>query len=163
MKRAICVILAAPLLSFCRAFFVRPLVRRRFANNQRTFARFDRPILYSSSNDADSNITISSASDSGSALTLQQQAQALRLEALSLERRLNETKAAKIQKELDAVDRWIDELLINVTINEDTQMLNSVEQVTKVLVEKRFSQQVRLGIMGFYSVITNTNNLDVAR
>lgn len=136
MKRAFYVVFVASFLSFCRAFFV----RRQVANHW-TSARFDWPVLYSSSNDANSNITISSESDSGSVLTLQQQAQALRAEALSLERSLNETKAAKIQKQLDAVDRWIDELLINVTINEDTQMLNSVEQVTRLLEEKRFSQE----------------------
>jgi hypothetical protein len=92
-------------------------------------------------NARDSNFTLSASSDSGSTLTLQQQAHALRAEALNLERSLNETKAAKIQKELDAVDRWIDELLINVTVNEDTQMLNSVEQVALLLEQKRFSQE----------------------
>mmetsp|Transcript_22881 Transcript_22881/g.41565 ORF Transcript_22881/g.41565 Transcript_22881/m.41565 type:complete len:217 (-) Transcript_22881:190-840(-) len=136
MKRVIYVVLMASFMQCCRAFFV----RRQVANHW-TSARFDWPVLYSSSNDANSNITISSEPDSGSALTLQQQAQALRAEALSLERSLNETKAAKIQKQLDAVDRWIDELLINVTINEDTQMLNSVEQVTRLLEQKRFSQE----------------------
>lgn len=81
-----------------------------------------------------------SSSDSSSALTLQQQAEALRAQALALERSVNETKAARIQKEVDAVDRWIDELLINVTVNEDTQMLNTVEHVTLLLEQKRFSQ-----------------------
>lgn len=99
------------------------------------------PLCASSS--GDSNITLSSSSSGSSttsALSLQQQAQALRAEALSLERSLNETKAAKIQKDLNDVDRWIDELLINVTINEDTQMLNTVEHVTLLLQQKRFSQ-----------------------
>lgn len=127
----------------CRAFFP-PRIRRTTVSFQYPTRRPRDYLLYASSSDvSDTNITLSSSStaSSSSALTLQQQAQALRAEASALERLLNETKAAKIQKELNAVDRWIDELLINITINEDTQMLNSVEQVTQILQDKRYSQE----------------------
>lgn len=100
--------------------------------------RLTKPFYASSSNEV-TNITTTTSSSN--ALTLQQQAQALRAEASMLERTLKETKAAKLQKELDAVDRWIDDLLVNITIDEDTQMLNTVEHVTLLLQEKRYSQE----------------------
>jgi len=95
-------------------------------------------LLQTSFNNHDTNLTTTPSISS--ALTLQQQAQALRAEATSLEKRLNETRAAKLEKQVQAVDRWIEELLVNFTVNEDTQMLNTVEQVTRILQEKRYSQ-----------------------
>jgi hypothetical protein len=104
------------------------------------YQRNVRTLLHASSNDVkDTNITATTSTSS--ALTLQQQAEALRAEVQSMERSLNETKAAKLQKELDAVDRWIDEVLVNVTVDENTQMLNTVDYVTTLLKEKRFSQE----------------------
>ena len=97
------------------------------------------PIYASSNGISETNIT--TAKSTTSALSLQQQAKALRDEVQSMERSLNETKAAKLQKELDAVDRWIDEVLVNMTLDENTQMLNTVEYVTTLLQEKRYSQE----------------------
>lgn len=136
MKRFICccclIALSVWLLS-CHAFLLHSYQKRR------AFLCNNKPI-YSSSNDV-STTNITTSITESNALALQQQAQALRAQATSLEKSINETRAAKLQKELDAVDRWIDELLVNITIDENTQMLNTVEQVTILLQEKRYSQE----------------------
>jgi hypothetical protein len=75
------------------------------------------------------------------AITLQQQAQTLRAEALSLQRDLNESKVQKLQKETTNIDRWIEHLLVNYTVNEDTQLLNTVDQVMEILKDGRYSQE----------------------
>lgn len=77
--------------------------------------------------------------DLSTALTLQQQAQALREEALSLQRALNESKTEKLARETAKVDQWLEELLVNQTISENTQLLNTVEEVMERLKEGRFS------------------------
>lgn len=112
-----------------------------------------RNLLWSSSSKnkdlslARSNLTTTTNSNkkdsasSSSALTLQQQARALRAEAESLQRSLQEEKALKLQKEQDKVDHWMQELLVNVTIDENTQMLNTVDQVMQLLRDGRFSQE----------------------
>jgi flagellin-specific chaperone FliS len=75
------------------------------------------------------------------ALTLRQQAQAFRAEVQSLQRSLNESKASKLEKEMRNVDRWIDQLLVNFTVDENTQMLNNVDCVMELLRDGRFSQE----------------------
>ena len=51
-------------------------------------------------------------------------------------------KEAKRKKELANVDRWLDHLLfVNMTVDENTQMLNTVEQVARLLQDERFSQE----------------------
>jgi uncharacterized protein YjgD (DUF1641 family) len=74
-------------------------------------------------------------------MTLQQQAQALRTEVQLLQRSLNESKALMAQKEMTNVDRWIERLLVNFTIDENTQLLNNVDQVMELLKDGRFSQE----------------------
>jgi hypothetical protein len=81
-----------------------------------------------------SNSTISTA------LALKQQSEQLRAEVLSIQMALNESRALKLQKETTDVDRWIDHILVNVTYG-DTQMLNTVKQATKLLVDERFSKE----------------------
>lgn len=88
---------------------------------------------------AASNLTTTSIEQQ--ALTLQQQAQALRAEVQSLQQSLEESKALKIQKETTNVDRWIERLLVNFTIDENTQLLNTVDQVMELLKDGRFSQE----------------------
>lgn len=82
------------------------------------------------------------STSSSSALTLQQQAQALRAEATLMEQSLQQEKERKQQKEVEAVDKWIDTLLlVNITTSDSNiEMLNTVERVTTLLQEGRFSQ-----------------------
>ena len=75
------------------------------------------------------------------ALTVQEQAQKLREEAELLRRQVDESEERRITKEIDNIDRWIDHLLVNVTIDENTQMLNSVEHVMALLRDGRYSQE----------------------
>ena len=71
--------------------------------------------------------------------TLRAQAEKLRREAASLQSALQESKEAKIQKELNKVDGWIDDLLIEVTLGDGTELLKTVDQVYDVLVKERYS------------------------
>lgn len=79
--------------------------------------------------------------DREEALALQQQAEQLRNEARSIKLALEAEKEAKIQKQIEKIDTWLDSLLVNVTVDENTQMLNTVEQVTLLLQQGRFSQE----------------------
>jgi hypothetical protein len=72
---------------------------------------------------------------------LQKQAQALRAEAESMRLAVYAAKEAKRKKELANIDRWLNHLLVNMTVDENTQMLNTVEQVARILQEERFSQE----------------------
>jgi outer membrane murein-binding lipoprotein Lpp len=76
-----------------------------------------------------------------SAEKLRSQAEALRAEATAIEVALNETRLEKQNKELANVDRWIEQLLVNQTVNEYTQLLNTREQVTLLLRDERFSPE----------------------
>lgn len=78
---------------------------------------------------------------SDDANSLVQQAQKLREEAAAMRKALEEEKEAKLQKETESIDRWIDHLLINVTVSDNMQVLNSVEQAMELLKEGRFSQE----------------------
>jgi len=71
--------------------------------------------------------------------SLRAQAAKLRNEAESLQSALQESKEAKIQREIDKVDGWIDDLLIEVTLGDGTELLKTVDQVYEVLMEKRYS------------------------
>jgi len=73
--------------------------------------------------------------------SLRAQAAKLREEAESLQCALQESKEAKIQRELDKVDGWIDELLIEVTLGDGTELLKTVDQVYDVLMNERYSAQ----------------------
>ena len=71
--------------------------------------------------------------------SLRAQAAKLRNEAESLQSALQESKEAKIQREIDKIDGWIDDLLIEVTLGDGTELLKTVDQVYEVLMEKRYS------------------------
>lgn len=71
--------------------------------------------------------------------SLRAQAAKLREEADSLQSAIQESKEAKIQREIDKVDGWIDDLLIEVTLGDGTELLKTVDQVYDVLVEERYS------------------------
>jgi hypothetical protein len=75
------------------------------------------------------------------AMTLQQQAQALREEALALQKTLEASKMEKIIKENTKIDQWIEELFVQYQIDENTEMLNDVDQVFERLKDDRYSQE----------------------
>mmetsp|Transcript_14793 Transcript_14793/g.21820 ORF Transcript_14793/g.21820 Transcript_14793/m.21820 type:complete len:216 (+) Transcript_14793:88-735(+) len=72
---------------------------------------------------------------------LKQQAQKLRAEADSLELLVNETKEDRLAKAERKLEGWIDDLFVNITINDSTQVINTVEEVARVLVEGRYSPE----------------------
>ena len=71
--------------------------------------------------------------------SLRAQAAKLRREAESLQSAIQESKEAKIQREIDKVDGWIDDLLIEVTLGDGTELLKTVDQVYDVLMKERYS------------------------
>lgn len=116
------------LLPTSRAFLVGHL-------QHRSFLLRPRPAASTNTNQEEGALVV----DLSAALTLQQQAQALREEALSLQRALNESKTEKLALETAKVDQWLEEVLVNQTISENTQLLNTVEQVMEILKDGRFS------------------------
>ncbi|GAX12899.1 hypothetical protein FisN_32Lh078 [Fistulifera solaris] len=83
----------------------------------------------------------SSSSALSQALLLQAQLQALRQEIQQDVQKLQQHKEALLQKKCDKVDQWIDTLLVATHVNEDTQMLHSVETVAQTLMDERFSPE----------------------
>lgn len=75
------------------------------------------------------------------AFSLQQQAQVLREEALAMRETLEESKNDQIVKENTKVDKWIDELFIQCQVDENTQIINNVDQIFKRLMDDRYSQE----------------------
>jgi len=67
------------------------------------------------------------------------QAAKLRNEAESLQSALQESKEAKMQRELDKIDGWIDELLIEAKCGDGTELLKTVDQVYDVMMKERYS------------------------
>jgi hypothetical protein len=75
------------------------------------------------------------------ALTLQEQARKLRVEADAMRSQLERAKAEKLAKRKAKVDSWIEQLLIEVQVDDSTQLLKTEEQVLLRLQEGRFSQE----------------------
>ena len=88
--------------------------------------------------EADTNLAIGASEQ---VTTLQQQAETLRRDVEAMRKDLDECAEEKLRKQTEDVDRWIAQLLVNQTIDENTQILNTVEQVTETLKEGRFSQE----------------------
>lgn len=79
--------------------------------------------------------------ESGDAMVLLQQAQQLRSEADLIRKELDESEEKKRKKRIEDVDRWIDELLIKVHIDDSTEILNTEEQVAELIKDKRFAAE----------------------
>ena len=75
------------------------------------------------------------------AMTLQEQAQKLREESDAMRNQIEMEKAKKLAKRTAKVDGWIEKLLIEVQIDDSTELLRSEEQVLLRLQEDRFSQE----------------------
>ena len=71
--------------------------------------------------------------------SLRAHAAKLRREAESLEIALEESKEEKMQRQIAKVDGWIEDLLIEVTLGDGTELLKTVDQVYETLAEKRYS------------------------
>lgn len=72
-------------------------------------------------------------------LVLKQQADALRAEADALRMQLDESKKEAERLRLARVDNLIEYILVNFTIDDDNQLLNTEEQVAKLMQDERLS------------------------
>ena len=79
-------------------------------------------------------------------LSLQDQAMQLRREAEQLQRTLEQTKQQKIQRERDKVDQWIEALLIQTRIDDNSELLKNTDQVSQYMMEERYSAEQVLKI-----------------
>jgi hypothetical protein len=75
------------------------------------------------------------------ALVFQQQAKQLREEAEQQAEALRKEQEEKIMRADGKTDQWIEELLIMCAVDENTEMLNTVDQVFERLKEDRYSQE----------------------
>ncbi|EEC48807.1 predicted protein [Phaeodactylum tricornutum CCAP 1055/1] len=75
------------------------------------------------------------------ATKLHQKAEALRDEAEALKLELQNAKQEKLNKEVARVEAWIEHLLIKQTVDKNTELLYSVEEVMPLLRDGRFSQE----------------------
>lgn len=72
-------------------------------------------------------------------LVLKQQADTLRAEANALRIQLDESKKEAERLRLARVDNLIEYILVNFTIDDDNQLLNTEEQVAKLMQDERLS------------------------
>ncbi len=72
-------------------------------------------------------------------LVLKQQADALRAEADALRIQLDDSKKEAERIRLARVDNLIESILVNFTIDDDNQLLNTEEQVAKLMQDERLS------------------------
>lgn len=145
---AICCRMVSYIHTFIWMFVFRFAVAHAFVRHSQVRQyQFLRP-LAAANDDEDHKDTIPSSSASASSASALSQAQLLQaqLEALRQEiqqdvQNLQQHKESLVQKKLDKVDQWIDSLLVAVRVDDDTQMLHSVERVAQALVDGRFSPE----------------------
>mmetsp|Transcript_25011 Transcript_25011/g.38558 ORF Transcript_25011/g.38558 Transcript_25011/m.38558 type:complete len:253 (+) Transcript_25011:143-901(+) len=99
-------------------------------------------------NEGTTAMTTTTPSRKSDAITLQRQAEALRSEALMMEKMLNDTKAEKIRKETEKIEHWIEQLLLVDTAagagsssSSEVQILNTKERAAQIMQEERFSAE----------------------
>ena len=83
----------------------------------------------------------SSSSALSQALLLKQQAQQLREEAKNQAKALQEQKDHQLALQNSKIDSWIDDLLIQYQVDDDTQLFHSVDQVWCRLRDDRYSKE----------------------
>jgi len=76
------------------------------------------------------------------ALALRKEAETLRAEAKEMELCLAKEKELKLRKEQERIDTWINQILVNATISESMEILNTEAQVAKLLIDLRFDQDM---------------------
>ena len=72
-------------------------------------------------------------------IILKQQADALRAEADALRIQLDKSKEEAERRRLARVDNLIESILVNFTINDDNQLLNTEDQVARLIQDERLS------------------------
>jgi flagellin-specific chaperone FliS len=87
------------------------------------------------------NLSPNEIDDSQDLLSLREHVAKLREEANSLQLTLQRERLDKIRRETEKVDRWIEELLIEARVNENTELLKTVDQVFQRLTEDRYSAE----------------------
>ncbi|KAL3908566.1 MAG: hypothetical protein SGARI_003002 [Bacillariaceae sp.] len=85
-----------------------------------------------------STMTLESNTDLSS---LQAQAAKLRQEAQELQIALQQEREDKIVKETEKIDGWIEELLIEAKVGDNTELLKTVDQVWERLKDDRYSAE----------------------
>jgi hypothetical protein len=100
-------------------------------------------LFASSSSSSNGNETVSADSVAivPTAQLQQQQAEKLRAEAALLQQKVLEAKQTKLQRQRDKTDRQMHELLIAVTVDENTELLHSVDRIVATLIEHRYSYE----------------------
>ncbi len=140
-------LLLAHIFTFSDAFLRHSFVRIGSLRVSSSFhaLRDDKSGAKNRMNDNKDSEELTSQSSSADALSqaqlLQAQLQALRDEIQQDVQTLQQHKVSIVQKKNDKVDQWIDTLLVASQVNEDTQMLHSVETVAQTLMDKRFSPE----------------------
>jgi hypothetical protein len=72
---------------------------------------------------------------------LQAQAAQLRTEADALRQTLEEAKQKKRQREIEKIDKWIEELLVETKVDANTDLLKTVDGVFERLMDDRYSAE----------------------
>lgn len=72
-------------------------------------------------------------------MMLKKQADALREEVFAIEQALEENKMEALRKQQEKTDAWIEELLVQTNVTEDTQLLKSEGEVAQLMQDRRFS------------------------
>ncbi|CAJ1946437.1 unnamed protein product [Cylindrotheca closterium] len=91
--------------------------------------------------DDDTTPSSSSSTALSQALLLKQQAQQLREEANNQAKALQEQKDHQLALQNSKIDSWIDDLLVQYQVDDDTQLLHSVDQVLCRLRDDRYSKE----------------------
>lgn len=87
------------------------------------------------------DVTVAATSADEGHSALQAEAARLRREALDLQRSLEELRLAKIARETEKIDKWIDELLIEARVDDNTELLKTVDGVLERLRDDRYSAE----------------------
>jgi len=129
MMNKLCTILFLLQLHSCRPLFVPTRNTSSFRRNPiRVFAKQDTK--------KDTDTSLVSMRDP---IVLRQYADALREEAKLLRKDLDDENEARRMQYIANVDKWIDEILIKVKIDESTQMLYEEDEVVQLIVDNRYS------------------------
>lgn len=136
-----------PISSFITVLFLLLGCASSLGNNDRALATRPAaapPILSSSfqpENNIENNNDPEEVTSLSQALVFKEQAKKLRAEAEQQAQALQIEREEKLTKEQTKTDQWIEELFIQYSVDENIQMLNSVDQVFELLKERRYSQE----------------------
>ena len=75
---------------------------------------------------------------SNNPLVLRQQADLLRAEADAMRQEITRAAEEKERRRIERIDNMIEGILVNITINEGTQLLNTEDQVARLIQDERY-------------------------